>query len=158
MLTMITLAAFMGASAVINPSEPVTYVTLGSFLAFGTGGILIPVSTIATIACPEDLIGTAVALTAAVRTLGGAVGQAILDSILLDEGKKKVPKSNLSKRSTTIPAKPRRSLESPSPSSKRPSWGPSGDTPNLTVCSSIPSFLSEFLQPPYVSACRTCPH
>ena len=42
---------------------------------------------------PEDLIGTAVALTAAVRTLGGAIGTAFLSSILLSEGKKKVPTS-----------------------------------------------------------------
>lgn len=43
----------------------------------GVGGITIPVSTVATILCPGDVIATVTALTIAARIVGGAVGYAV---------------------------------------------------------------------------------
>ena len=42
---------------------------------------------------PDDLIGTAIALTAAVRTIGGAIGTAVIPSVITSYGYKKVPKA-----------------------------------------------------------------
>ena len=42
---------------------------------------------------PQDLIGTAVALTAAIRTIGGAIGFPVVASIIKSAAEKKIPKS-----------------------------------------------------------------
>jgi hypothetical protein len=51
----------------------------------GVGGITIPVSTVATIICPGDVIATVTALTIAIRIVGGAVGYAIYFNVFVNK-------------------------------------------------------------------------
>jgi hypothetical protein len=51
----------------------------------GVGGITIPVSTVATIICPGDVIATVTALTIAVRIVGGAVGYAVYFNVFVQK-------------------------------------------------------------------------
>lgn len=51
------------------------------FACLGIGAVIVPCSIIASIICPDDLIATSIALTLALRILGGAVGYAICYSI-----------------------------------------------------------------------------
>jgi hypothetical protein len=61
----------------------------------GVGGITIPVSTIATMICPGDVIATVTALTIAVRIVGGAIGYAVYFNVfvskLIPELKRHIP-------------------------------------------------------------------
>ncbi|KAJ9608521.1 hypothetical protein H2200_007509 [Cladophialophora chaetospira] len=87
----VIMTAFTGAQAVIDPKSPAKTVVFTSLAALGVGGLLVPTSTIVTFACPQDLIGTAVALVAAVRTIGGSIGYAVLNNILVSKQKKLIP-------------------------------------------------------------------
>ncbi|KAK4125039.1 MFS general substrate transporter [Parathielavia appendiculata] len=51
----------------------------------GVGGITIPVSTIATIICPGNVIATVTALTIAIRIVGGAVGYAVYFNVFVNK-------------------------------------------------------------------------
>jgi len=71
------MTAGTGAVCVSNPDNlNVTYaiVTLASI---GVGGVIIPSSIIAQIACPDELIATITAITLSIRYLGGAIGFAV---------------------------------------------------------------------------------
>ncbi|KAL2263633.1 hypothetical protein VTK26DRAFT_5896 [Humicola hyalothermophila] len=49
----------------------------------GVGGIVVPVSTVATIICRGDLIATITALTMTIRIIGGAVGYAVYYNVFV---------------------------------------------------------------------------
>ncbi|KAK4242005.1 major facilitator superfamily domain-containing protein [Achaetomium macrosporum] len=51
----------------------------------GVGGITIPVSTVATIICPGDVIATVTALTIAIRIVGGAIGYAVYFNVFVNK-------------------------------------------------------------------------
>lgn len=44
---------------------------------FGVGGVLVPAATIAITVTPDTTIATCVALSLAIRTIGGSIGYAI---------------------------------------------------------------------------------
>ena len=71
------LAAFGGALVASNPTNPKTTVALGTIAGFGVGGVLVPAATLATSACPDELIATCVALSLSIRNLGSSIGYAI---------------------------------------------------------------------------------
>ena len=48
----------------------------------GVGGVIIPCSIIAQLVCPDDLIGIIIAITLAVRYVGGAIGFSVYDNVL----------------------------------------------------------------------------
>lgn len=82
---------FVAAQASVTPSNAALFVTFTGIAAFGVGGIDMPGITVITAACPEDLIGTAIALLTTIRTIGGAVGYAIFYNIFYSSAKTKVP-------------------------------------------------------------------
>jgi hypothetical protein len=51
----------------------------------GIGGIVVPASIMATIICPDDLIGTITALTLDIRVLGGSVGYTAYYNVFVNE-------------------------------------------------------------------------
>lgn len=86
-------AVFTAAQVVVTPTNPAVFIPLGALAIFGVGGIDLPSITVVTTACPEDLIGTAVALLTTIRTLGGAVGYALFYNIFQTNAYKKVPQN-----------------------------------------------------------------
>ncbi|KAF7192075.1 Trichothecene efflux pump TRI12 [Pseudocercospora fuligena] len=69
------MTGFVGAVSVARTDNlnPTVYaiVTLASI---GVGAVIIPVSIIAQIVCPTELIGTVTAITLSIRYIGGAIG------------------------------------------------------------------------------------
>lgn len=55
MLTYICPAAFTGAEAVINPNNSTAFAIISSFSAFGVGAVIIPVTTVVTLAWYVEL-------------------------------------------------------------------------------------------------------
>lgn len=58
-----------------------TYAAI-SLACIGVGGVIIPVTIIAQICCPDDLIATITAITLSIRYVGGAIGYCIYYSVL----------------------------------------------------------------------------
>lgn len=81
----------MTAMAAMNPTNPKLAVGLSTIAGLGVGGVLIPISTVALSACPDAYIGTVVALTNALRYLGGSIGYSIYYSIFTSKLKNKLP-------------------------------------------------------------------
>lgn len=80
-LAAMMLTAFGGSLASLTPENEYQTVTLGSFAAFGLGGVIVPAATAAMIAAPDSLITTCAALSLSVRAVGGAIGYSIYYSI-----------------------------------------------------------------------------
>lgn len=59
--------------------------------SFGAGGIDMPGITTISAACPEDLIGTAIALLTTIRTIGGAIGYTVFYNMFYTTAHTKVP-------------------------------------------------------------------
>lgn len=55
------------------------------------GGLIVPASTYATVACPDDLIATTVGLILALRAVGGSIGFAIYYNIFRNKLDTKLP-------------------------------------------------------------------
>lgn len=68
------MTAGTGAMVTARPNNiNTTYVPI-SLACIGVGGVIIPVSIIAQIVCPDDLIATITAITLSIRYIGGAIG------------------------------------------------------------------------------------
>ena len=52
---------------------------------FGVGGVLVPAATVAVMVCPDVAIATCVALSLAIRTVGGSIGYAIYFNIFINK-------------------------------------------------------------------------
>ena len=81
----------MTAMAAMNPTNPNLAIGLSTIAGLGVGGVLIPISTVALSACPDAYIGTVVALTNALRYLGGSIGYSIYYSIFTSKLTEKLP-------------------------------------------------------------------
>jgi hypothetical protein len=77
-MLMTSLGAALAAATPFNPGFAVAMSTVGGF---GIGGVLIPSTTLAIIAAPDDYIATATALALAIRFVGGAGGNTIYFNI-----------------------------------------------------------------------------
>lgn len=77
--------------ATVNPTNPGVSVALGTICGFGTGGLLVPTQTVALICSPDDHIATTVALSLAVRVIGGSIGYAIYYNVFANKLAKKLP-------------------------------------------------------------------
>ena len=55
------------------------------------GGLIVPAATIATIACPDDMIATTAGLTLAIRAVGGSIGFTIYYNIFINKLNAKLP-------------------------------------------------------------------
>lgn len=71
------MTAGTGAVCVNTPDNLGTMYAIVTIASLGVGGVIIPSSIIAQIACPDELIATITAITLSIRYLGGAVGFAV---------------------------------------------------------------------------------
>ena len=85
------LTAFGGALSVMNPTNVVTTIALGTCACFGLGGVIVPAATVAMIAAPDALITTCAALSLSVRAVGGAIGYSIYYNVFIEKLNQKLP-------------------------------------------------------------------
>jgi amino acid permease len=71
------MTAGTGAVAVSNPDNLNTMYAITTIASVGVGGVIVPSSIIAQIACPDELIATITAITLSIRYIGGAIGFAV---------------------------------------------------------------------------------
>lgn len=71
------MTAGTGAISVSTPHNLGTMYALVTIASVGVGGVIIPSSIIAQIACPDELIATITAITLSIRYIGGAIGFAV---------------------------------------------------------------------------------
>lgn len=69
----------------MNPENPAVSVAIGTICGFGTGGLLVPTQTVAITASPDEFIATTVALSLAVRVIGGSIGYAIYYNVFVNK-------------------------------------------------------------------------
>jgi hypothetical protein len=58
---------------------------------FGVGGVLVPAATVAVMVTPDFAIATCVALSLAIRTVGGSIGYAIYFNVFINKLTPKLP-------------------------------------------------------------------
>ena len=75
------MTAGTGAVAVSTPHNLGTVYGIVTIASIGVGGVIIPCSIIAQIACPDDLIATITAITLSIRYIGGAIGFAVYSNL-----------------------------------------------------------------------------
>lgn len=71
------MTAGTGAMSIASPDNLDTVYAVLTIASIGVGGVIIPCSIIAQIACPDDLIATITAITLSIRYIGGAIGFAV---------------------------------------------------------------------------------
>jgi len=80
-LLMIFFTAMMtagtGAVSIARPDNLSSVYAVVTVASLGVGGVIIPCSIIAQIACPDELIATITAITLSIRYIGGAIGFAV---------------------------------------------------------------------------------
>jgi hypothetical protein len=75
------MTAGTGAVAVSTPQNLNTIYAIVTLASIGVGGVIIPSSIIAQIACPDELIATITAITLSIRYIGGAIGFAVYSNL-----------------------------------------------------------------------------
>lgn len=75
------MTAGTGAVAIATPHNLPTVYAVVSIASIGVGGVIIPCSIIAQIACPDELIATITAITLSIRYIGGAIGFAVFSNL-----------------------------------------------------------------------------
>lgn len=71
------MTAGTGAVSVSTPDNLSAMYAIVTIASIGVGGVMIPSSIIAQIACPDELIATITAMTLSIRYIGGAIGFAV---------------------------------------------------------------------------------
>ncbi|KAF2844799.1 MFS general substrate transporter [Plenodomus tracheiphilus IPT5] len=71
------MTAGTGAMSIARPDNLGAVYGVLTVASLGVGGVIIPCSIIAQIACPDELIATITAITLSLRYIGGAVGFAV---------------------------------------------------------------------------------
>ncbi len=89
--TKTSVAAFLGALSVCNPTNSTLTTVLATFAGLGCGGILTPSGTVTMIVVPDTHLATAAALSLSIRAVGGSIGYAIYSNILNNKLVSKVP-------------------------------------------------------------------
>lgn len=75
------MTAGTGAVSISTPENLNTIYAIVTLAAIGVGGVIIPSSIIAQIACPDELIATITAITLSIRYIGGAIGFAVYSNM-----------------------------------------------------------------------------
>lgn len=75
------MTAGTGAVSISNPHNLPTVYAVVAIASIGVGGVIIPCSIIAQIACPDELIATITAITLSIRYIGGAIGFAVYSNL-----------------------------------------------------------------------------
>jgi hypothetical protein len=71
------MTAGTGAVSISTPDNLNALYAIVTIASIGVGGVIIPSSIIAQIACPDELIATITAITLSIRYIGGAIGFAV---------------------------------------------------------------------------------
>ena len=77
--------------ACITPNDGKLVVALSTMTGFGVGGVLVPAATVAVMVCPDTTIATCIALSLAIRTVGGSIGYAIYYNVFINKLTPKLP-------------------------------------------------------------------
>jgi hypothetical protein len=88
----VLMTAFGGALSRITPENSGYSVAIGTICGFGVGGLLVPTQTIAISCAPDDFIATTVALSLAIRVIGGSIGYAIYYNVFVNKLTTNLPK------------------------------------------------------------------
>ncbi|OAL03750.1 MFS general substrate transporter [Phaeosphaeriaceae sp. SRC1lsM3a] len=75
------MTAGTGAVSISTPHNLNAVYAVVTFASIGVGGVIIPSSIIAQIACPDELIATITAITLSIRYIGGAIGFAVYSNL-----------------------------------------------------------------------------
>ncbi|KAL1798825.1 hypothetical protein ACET3X_002862 [Alternaria dauci] len=75
------MTAGTGAMCIARPDNLNVVYAVVTLASVGVGGVIIPSSIIAQIACPDELIATVTAITLSIRYLGGAIGFAVYSNL-----------------------------------------------------------------------------
>lgn len=75
------MTAGTGALAIASPHNLNTVYAILTLASLGVGGVIIPSSIIAQIACPDELIATVTAITLSIRYIGGAIAFAVYSNL-----------------------------------------------------------------------------
>jgi hypothetical protein len=75
------MTAGTGAVCIATPHNLSALYTIVTIACVGVGGVIVPCSIIAQIACPDELIATITAITLSIRYVGGAIGFAVYYNI-----------------------------------------------------------------------------
>lgn len=75
----------------VTPDTPRIAVALGTLAGFGVGSVLVPAATVAITVSPDASIATCVALSLAIRTVGGSIGYAICYNVFINKLTPKLP-------------------------------------------------------------------
>lgn len=75
------MTAGTGSICVSTPHNLNLIYALVTIASVGVGGVIIPSSIIAQIACPDELIATITAITLSIRYIGGAIGFAAYSNV-----------------------------------------------------------------------------
>lgn len=75
------MTAGTGALCMASPHNLKTVYAVLTLASFGVGGVIIPSSIIAQIACPDELIATITAITLSIRYIGGAIAFAVYSNL-----------------------------------------------------------------------------
>jgi len=75
------MTAGTGAMCIATPDNLNVVYAVISLASIGVGGVIIPSSIIAQIACPDEQIATITAITLSIRYLGGAIGFAVYSNL-----------------------------------------------------------------------------
>ena len=75
------MTAGTGAMSVARTDNLGTVYAILTLAALGVGGVIIPCSIIAQIACPDELIATITAITLSIRYVGGAIGFTVYSNL-----------------------------------------------------------------------------
>jgi hypothetical protein len=88
---MMNVAVFIGALGKCTPDTPAQTVIFGTIGGFGVGGVLVPAATIAITVTPDAFIATTVALSLAIRVIGGSIGYSIYYNVFAEKLAAKLP-------------------------------------------------------------------
>ncbi|KAL5393472.1 hypothetical protein DPSP01_000291 [Paraphaeosphaeria sporulosa] len=75
------MTAGTGALSIASPHNLQTVYAVLTLASLGVGGVIIPSSIIAQIACPSELIATITAITLSIRYIGGAIAFAVYSNL-----------------------------------------------------------------------------
>jgi hypothetical protein len=87
----ITMTAFGGSFAAVNPDREGLAIALGTLTGFGVGSVLVPAATVAVTVTPDTSIATCVALSLTIRAVGGSIGYAIYYNVFINKLTPKLP-------------------------------------------------------------------
>jgi len=91
LVSCVLMTVFSGALSVVTPETPGMAIAFSTIGGFGIGGVLVPAATIAITVTPDAYIATTVALSLAIRVIGGSIGYSIYYNVFATHLTTKLP-------------------------------------------------------------------